>query len=523
MKLLIWVPLNVKGGGHRLFVNLVNALSKHREICSIKIVLSPEWKENKYLGTLTSCKGVTVCYYPDENLFTDGGKIQVLENKIKGLKNEINEIERRILEKQEIIANIEHEIKNLNFPAIYTNKSHKKFTYRIIDFFIKIIFSKKIIEDYIQIVKLKRSKIEKEYTDILKLNDEFKLKADEIKKLENEKEMSLRDLKEKEIRFKHCAVDYYAKDCDVVFFFWPHFIDFQKTNKPSVCTFQDVVILDFPENIGGTNAKVFFENSKRWLTGTTVTVTSSHYIRSRLLEFFNMDPDLIHVIPHRGFVMEGFQKSDSSKVKEKFNLPEEYIVYPANLGFHKNHYNLFIAFSRFKYREKYPLVLFGNFTEYIRQTPPDYPDLLNCARLTALINRLGLKHGRDFFSLGFIEDEYVQPIIENAKFLIMPSLAEGGGSYPVEEALRIGVPVACSDIPVMKEHLENRTAKIAWFDPESTDSITNAMNNLIENYDEYKQSVIKGLSDPVQSWEDIAESYVKIFKIAIEKFYKDQN
>jgi len=101
--------------------------------------------------------------------------------------------------------------------------------------------------------------------------------------------------------------------------------------------------------------------------------------------------------------------------------------------------------------------------------------------------------------------------MKNATALVMPTLSEGGGSYPVEEALSVGVPVLCSDIPVMREHLANRSAKIAWFDPESADSIAKAFDQVFDNYDEYKESALRAMNDPRPTWDDVAGQYANLF------------
>src|SRR2546423_5820107 len=141
-----------------------------------------------------------------------------------------------------------------------------------------------------------------------------------------------------------------------------------------------------------------------------------------------------------------------------------------------------------------------------RDRPP------NLLRLLGLIERHRLKQGTDFFVFGYVDDEEMLPLISNAKALIMPTLAEGGGSYPVEEALAVGTPVLCSDIPVLREHLRGRTARIGWFDPYSADSIVKALNDLFDNYEAYKESTVQGTSDPRPTWDDVAAEYVEVFK-----------
>jgi len=194
-------------------------------------------------------------------------------------------------------------------------------------------------------------------------------------------------------------------------------------------------------------------------------------------------------------------------------LPPQYVVLPANLSPHKNHYQLLVAWARFARRRQVPLVLFGLFTDQLSAPTWDYWQV---NRLLGVIRRSGLRAGQDFYALGQVADADVMPLIRHAAALIMQTLAEGGGSYPVEEALSVGVPVLCADIPVMREHLAQHSACIAWFDPESADSIVNALDTLFNHYDEYKQSAVRGMADPRPTWDQIAAQYVDAFLAVVE-------
>lgn len=527
MKVLIWAPINIKGGGQRLLVNLVSAMARHKEIEKLRIVLSSESKGNSIFKQET--ESIETYYYPIEEIEEIEEtklikeNICKLNNEMEKLDGEIKLIEKEISNSKNRIEELKQRLLNINIPDVLADIVKRGFK----TFLVPKIVLMSCLQDYFKLVSSLKEKINKETNRLTELKYELKEKINTIEEIEKGKNIKKRELEniEREIEreIKEKPVDYCARDCDLVYFFWPHFIEFQYTTKPSVCTFQDITILDFPENIGGRNATIYYNKTKKWLEETTITVTSSDYTRRKLIEYFGLRDSSIVVIPHRGSPVEYFKNKNTPKdVFEKYKLPREYIIYPANLGFHKNHYNLLIAYSRFKYRKEYPLVLFGWLTELLNQVPPDYPELINCARLVSLIQRLGLKSGVDYYALGYIEDQDVTELIKNAKFLVMPSLSEGGGSYPVEESLRMGVPVACSDIPVMREHLKGRSARIVWFDPESTDSIKSAMDEMISNYELYKESAIKGMQDPVQSWDEIADKYIQVFKMAIERFKRGQ-
>ncbi len=68
-------------------------------------------------------------------------------------------------------------------------------------------------------------------------------------------------------------------------------------------------------------------------------------------------------------------------------------------------------------------------------------------------------------------------LIANAEALACPSLYEGFG-LPVLEAMQLGTPVICADIPPLKEVAEDAAC---YFDPRDADSIVHAMNQVYRN------------------------------------------
>ena len=308
-------------------------------------------------------------------------------------------------------------------------------------------------------------------------------------------------------------------DCHIVYFFWPHGPVYVEVNLPTICTFHDTTSMDFVSHyVSGADVRQYWENSKVWMENMTSVVVSSHHVKSRLIEYFGPQCNDAHVIEHAILLNE---PTRNAAVNEDLTLrlPQKYVVYPSNVSPHKNHYNLLLAYSKFADRRKIPLVLFGYNTELLRSVPPDWPDYLYVPALISLMKRVGLRLDEDVYPLGFVPDADVIPLVGNAQALIMPSLSEGGGSYPVEEALRLGIPVLCSDIHVMREHLARHSADIVWFDPESPDAIAQALNHLFANYAHYKTSAAEGMNDPTESWDDVARKYIHVFRVAYLKYY----
>jgi glycosyltransferase involved in cell wall biosynthesis len=301
---------------------------------------------------------------------------------------------------------------------------------------------------------------------------------------------------------------------DIMYAFWPQKQRYYDVGKPVICTYQDTTFLDFPEILGGKQAAKEIENAKSWVENAHLVV-SSNAVREKLVHHFGVVASGADIIYHNILPeAPNWNESDDAVMREELGLPPRYFLYPANINAHKNHDTLLKAWSRFEERMQVPLILIGEGVEvldsnwslsrntYWRQ---DY--------LYGLARRLGLKLGQEVLALGYVTNEALGAVTRGATALIMPSYAEGGGSYPVEEALAYGIPVVCSDIPVMREHLAARSARVGWFDPYSSEAILQAIRHLFQNYDQYKQSAMQAKTDVRPTWDEIASQYVRLFKV----------
>jgi glycosyltransferase involved in cell wall biosynthesis len=306
-------------------------------------------------------------------------------------------------------------------------------------------------------------------------------------------------------------------DVDAVYVFWPHLVPFYPFEKPVICTFQDVTLLDFPEILGGRLTALEYQRSKEWLTASHAVIVSSDNTTHRLKQHFQLPLDNLHRVYHNILLDEKLPTKDTASLPDSLKgLPPPYFLYPANINAHKNHENLLLAWSRFERRQEYPLVLVG---EGVDVLGADY-QLQNNRYwrqdvLQGLMKRLGLVAGRDVFAFGYVSDADLNHIQRRAAAVIMPALSEGGGSYPVEEALALSIPVLCSSIPVMRETLADRSAAIGWFDPHSPDDIVKSVKNLLDNYEQVKQAAEGTSKIQRPTWADVGAQYVKVFQSAV--------
>ncbi len=84
------------------------------------------------------------------------------------------------------------------------------------------------------------------------------------------------------------------------------------------------------------------------------------------------------------------------------------------------------------------------------------------------------KNSPNIIFLGYVPDNDLYGLYKNAEFFIYPSLYEGFG-YPLVEAMCFGCPVATSNNSSLAEIVKNYGL---LFDPESLDSMSDAMNKL---------------------------------------------
>lgn len=322
-------------------------------------------------------------------------------------------------------------------------------------------------------------------------------------------------------KFQHKLLEKLINDCDIVYSPWPHSLEFPPVRKPVVCTFQDAITLDFPELLGGYYSVQEKNSSQRWLTNCTITVISSNSTRKALLNHFPAIPESKFELISHAILPREINDANQDISFENQKIPKQYILCITNLSHHKNLQNLLYAWAKFEFRNEYPLVIIGYGTEIFGSDWELQSDLhWQQDNLLGIMIRNNLVRGEQVYGLGYVSDSEAEVLLKNATALIMPSLAEGGGSYPVEEAIYFGIPVLCSDIPVMHEHLDNRNSQVTWFDPISPSDILKALQEFMNNKETYINNAKSFNYIAGRTWEQIASDYVQVFKKAINQSIK---
>ena len=180
----------------------------------------------------------------------------------------------------------------------------------------------------------------------------------------------------------------------------------------------------------------YFEHSAK-LADAIFTI--SDYSKMTLVEKYNVSPDKIHVTwldcPTYFTIDKAFRHSEY--VKTEYNLPDRYILFPANTWPHKNHITLIKALESYHscYGSPPDLVLTG------------YESDAHAALLRAIKNSV-VKEKIHF--LGYVDKDHMPAIYKNASCLVFPSMYEGFG-IPLVEAMRTECPIIAANNTTMKE------------------------------------------------------------------------
>lgn len=189
-------------------------------------------------------------------------------------------------------------------------------------------------------------------------------------------------------------------------------------------------------------------------------------------------------------------ESRLSNIRNKYNLPERYILFVGNLYPGKNFRNIVKAFKRIKNEIGFPvkLVSVGSLRWKYEK---DFRE----------IEVLGLKN--DILFTGWIEQEELPALYHLADLFLFPSLYEGFG-IPIVEAMACGCPVVTSDTGSCPE-VAGSAAKLV--DPKNFNDIADGVIDILTNNILRKKMIAQGLVEAKQfSWDKAARETLKIFQ-----------
>jgi glycosyltransferase involved in cell wall biosynthesis len=273
--------------------------------------------------------------------------------------------------------------------------------------------------------------------------------------------------------------------------------EFVVTSIPSIYNPHDVQHLHLPQFF---SPEVLMERELSYPFSCRMAskiAVCSNWIAQDLCEQYGLHRSKIAVIPW-GAATSRFRAPNIADVQEvcaKYKLDGQYIFYPAVVWGHKNHLCLVEALKILKSRgRQIYLVLSGAGTQE--------SDVLRNA-----INRAGMSHSVRV--LGYVPSNDMRPLTRGALAVVVPSLFEAA-SGPIAEAWNDDTPVACSDIPTLREQADNAAL---FFNPRLPHSIADAVETLISDTALRERLVNAGRASLAKlSWARAAEQYRSLYR-----------
>ncbi|MHB1080818.1 MAG: glycosyltransferase family 4 protein [Prosthecobacter sp.] len=227
---------------------------------------------------------------------------------------------------------------------------------------------------------------------------------------------------------------------------------------------------------------------------------ASEWIASDLATKYSLQRSKISVIPWGGATAGNQLPTDAivDEIRLKYDLPVKFVFYPAVTWPHKNHIRLIEAIALLKGQGKEVSLVMcgasGPSNEAVKQK----------------ILSLNLEESVRF--LGAVQWSELRSLYRAAHAVIVPTLFEAV-SGPVSEAWIENVPVACSNIPQLKEQALDAAL---FFDPLSIVEIANAILTISRD-DTVRSSLIAAgkIRASMNTWETTALAYRELYRSII--------
>ena len=283
------------------------------------------------------------------------------------------------------------------------------------------------------------------------------------------------------------------KKIDLIFF--PN-ISFFSTNCPYIITAHDLSFHFFPEFLSWKRKLWhFIINPKSKFNNAEKIIAVSRHTANDLQNHLSNSQNISTVLSGIKHNYQPVDANDSrlQKIKQKYNLPDKFIMFLGTLEPRKNLQTSISAFN--KIEQDIFLVIAGTKGWKCKKI------------LKQIATNPKIKH------IGFVPEEDKVYLYNLARFFVYPSYYEGFG-FPPLEATACACPVITSNNSSLTEICADAAL---YIDPHNINDLKNAMQQMLnqEIATIYKQ---KGLEQSKKfSWQKAAEEFLHHVNISIEK------
>lgn len=269
-----------------------------------------------------------------------------------------------------------------------------------------------------------------------------------------------------------CGVRFVNRDPDI--YFCP-FFNFVNVNlafpKPGrlVVMVHDCIRLIYPQHYPmGIRGGINFLIQKYLLGQADTVITNSETSKKDIVRFLGLPED--KVVPIYLAPGEEYRKVTDQgrlgKIKEKYQLPDRFVLYVGDVNYNKNIGNLIEACQIVEL----PLVIVGKQAKEIENMDLTHPELRHMVPIAG-------KMGEGVIRTGYVPTEDLVGIYNLASVYAQPSVYEGFG-IPVVNAFAAGSPVAISKTQAL---VEVAAGAAVIFDPHDGRDIARVLGSVVND------------------------------------------
>ncbi|MCY7420332.1 MAG: glycosyltransferase family 4 protein [Chitinophagaceae bacterium] len=246
------------------------------------------------------------------------------------------------------------------------------------------------------------------------------------------------------------------------------------TGIKTVVTIHDLIFERYPNQYKWIDVQIYRKKFTYACRNADLIIAISQQTKDDIIHFYKIPPEKIHICYQscNPIFEQKVSLEEEQRVKNLYQLPEQYFLYVGSIIERKNLLNICKAYALLQDKLAIPLVVIGEGDHY----KTEVVKFINGHGLSSKIIFLSDQPSAQS-SMGFRQATDFPAIYQMATGMIYPSIFEGFG-IPVLEALWSGTPVITSNISCMPE-----TGGDAAFyiDPYSPEQIAHALMELSTN------------------------------------------
>ncbi len=264
---------------------------------------------------------------------------------------------------------------------------------------------------------------------------------------------------------------------------------------PTVMTLHDMNFEALPEASNAAQRAIARALVRLSARRASAIITVSEFSRREITAGLKLRGDRLFVV-HNGVGGAAPKELAIPEASMPSGLRPPYMVAFSSINPHKNIAGLMRVFAGLRSADDCQLAIIGH--------PP-----MSGRPLPELARQLGIEN-RVVFT-GYVSERVKRQLTGGARLLAFPSLYEGFG-LPVIEAMRAGVPVACSARAALPE-IAGPAAR--YFDPDNADDFSAALADVLHDETLRARLIAAGRRNARRfSWEQAARQTLQVYRRA---------